>query len=158
VEFRILGELEVLDGARCITPTGTRARALLVLLLTSANEVVASDRLIGGLWGGEPPRESANALQYHVSRLRKLLAPDDMIVTREPGYLIRVAPEQLDLLRFEQLVGEAQSTIKACEIPREYRKVEPRLSVALAWVSRSWQSTSVGSLIAWALRRASMEG
>ena len=70
----------------------------------------ADDRLIDELWGAEPPREAANALQYHVSRLRKLLAPEDMIVTREPGYLIRVHPDQLDLLRFERLVASARDT------------------------------------------------
>ena len=63
---------------------------------------------IDELWGAEPPRAAANALQYHVSQLRKALAPREAIVTQEPGYLIRVGPDELDLLRFERLVEEAQ--------------------------------------------------
>ena len=107
MEFRILGPLEILDGDRPRTLKGSRARALLVLLLTSANEVVSTDRLVDELWGARPPRAAANALQYHVSRLRRALPGEDVIVTREPGYLIRVEPDELDLLRFERLVADA---------------------------------------------------
>jgi DNA-binding SARP family transcriptional activator len=110
VEFRILGPLEILDGDRSLTLKGSRARALLVLLLTSANEVVSADRLVDELWGARPPRAAANALQYHVSRLRRALSGEDVIVTREPGYLIRVEPDELDLLRFERLVADARDT------------------------------------------------
>jgi len=110
VEFRILGPLEILDGDRSLTLKGSRVRALLVLLLTSANEVVSADRLIDELWGARPPRAAANALQYHVSRLRRALSAEDVIVTREPGYLIRVEPDELDLLRFERLVADARDT------------------------------------------------
>jgi DNA-binding SARP family transcriptional activator len=94
---------------------------LLVLLLTSANEVVPADRLIDELWGADPPRTAANALQVHVSRLRRLLAAEDVVVTREPGYLIRVEPDELDLLRFEQLLSDAQNAVPddAARILRE---------------------------------------
>lgn len=109
MEFRILGPIEVVDGDRRLALKGSRLRGLLVLLLTSANEVVSADRLIDELWGARPPRAAGNALQYHVSQLRKALAPGDLIETREPGYVIRVGPDQLDLLRFERLVADAQS-------------------------------------------------
>jgi DNA-binding SARP family transcriptional activator len=110
VEFQILGPLEILDGDRPLALKGSRVRALLVLLLTSANEVVSADRLIDELWGAQPPRAAANALQYHVSRLRKALPREDLVITREPGYLIRIEPDQLDLLRFERLVADARGT------------------------------------------------
>jgi DNA-binding SARP family transcriptional activator len=108
VEFRILGPLEVVEQGRVLTLGGSRQRSLLALLLTRANEVVSADRLIDELWEARPPRTAANALQYHVSRLRKALAPGEAIVTREPGYLIRVGPDELDLFRFERLVEEAR--------------------------------------------------
>jgi DNA-binding SARP family transcriptional activator len=107
VEFRILGPLEVVEEGRLLTLGGPRQRTLLAILLTRANEVVSNDRLIDELWGAHPPRTAANALQYHVSQLRKTLGPSKALVTREHGYLIRVAPHELDLLRFEQLVEEA---------------------------------------------------
>ena len=103
MEFRILGPLEVVDRGRAVTLGGLRQRALLALLLTAANHVVSRDRLIDELWGGDEPRNAANALQYHVSQLRKAIAPSDAIVTQEPGYTIRVTSDELDLLRFERL-------------------------------------------------------
>ena len=108
VEFRILGPLEVVEQGRTLPLGGARQRTLLALLLTRANEVVSADRLIDALWDGRPPRTATNALQYHVSQLRKALAPHEVIVTQEPGYAIRVGPDELDLLRFEVLVEEAQ--------------------------------------------------
>lgn len=103
MDFRILGPLEVVDRGRALNLGGPRQRALLALLLTRANNVVSSDRLIDELWGTEAPRNAANALQYHVSQLRKALAPSDAIATQDPGYVIQVTAEELDLLRFEQL-------------------------------------------------------
>lgn len=108
MEFRILGPLEIVDQGRTLPLGGARQRTLLALLLTRANEVVSVDRLIDELWGVRPPQGAANALQYHVSQLRKALAPSEAIVTQEPGYMIRVGPAELDLLHFERLVHEAQ--------------------------------------------------
>ena len=108
MEFRILGPLEVVESGRALALGGSRQRTLLALLLTRANEVVSKDRLIDDLWGASVPDSPVNALQYHVSQLRKALAPGDAIETHGAGYLLRVQPEELDLLRFERLVGEAQ--------------------------------------------------
>jgi DNA-binding SARP family transcriptional activator len=108
VEFRILGPLEAVGDGGAVALGGSRQRSLLALLLTRANEVVSADRLIDELWDAEPPRAAANALQYHVSQLRKTLGSSDRIVTRDPGYLIRIKPDELDLLRFEALVADAQ--------------------------------------------------
>ena len=110
MEFRILGSLEVVARGRALKLGGSRQRTLLALLLTRANEVVSTDRLIDELWGARPPRTAANALQYHVSQLRKTLAPGGSIVTQDPGYLIKVGPDELDLLRFERLVEEARQS------------------------------------------------
>ena len=106
MEFRILGPVEVVEHGRVLPLGGSRQRALLALLLTRANEVVSADRLIEELWPAEPPQNASNALQYHVSQLRKSLGAD-AIVTQPPGYVLRVGPNELDLLRFEGLVSEA---------------------------------------------------
>jgi DNA-binding SARP family transcriptional activator len=108
VEFRVLGPLEVIDDGRVIVLGGARQRAVLAILLTRANEVVSTERLIDELWGDHPPKAAANAVQYFVSRLRKVLGPD-RIVTRPPGYLIRVERGEFDLERFELLVGRGDA-------------------------------------------------
>jgi DNA-binding SARP family transcriptional activator len=107
VEFRILGPLEAWDDGRRLPLGGVKQRALLAALLLHANEVVPGDRLIEELWGEDSSDTAATSLRVSVSRLRKALPPDTL-VTRPPGYTIRLGPDQLDLHRFERLVEEAR--------------------------------------------------
>ena len=106
MEYRILGPLEVLHDGQPVSLGGSKQRALLVILLLHANEVVSRDRLIDELWGGSPPDTAQTALHVHVSQLRKILG-SETIVTLAPGYSIQVAVGEFDLDRFEQLVDEA---------------------------------------------------
>src|SRR3954447_16799579 len=110
MDFRLLGPLEASDGDRQVPLGGTRQRALLALLLLRANEVVSSDRLVEDLWGEAGLGEGSKALQVAVSRLRKAIGPD-LLVTRKPGYELRVEPGELDLHRFERLVAEGRSAL-----------------------------------------------
>jgi DNA-binding SARP family transcriptional activator len=119
MQFRILGLLEVADGDSVVPLAGAKLRALLGLLLLSANEVVSSDRLIEELWGGSPPGSAAKLVQVYVSQLRKALgSAGELVVTRAPGYLLRVEGEQLDLYRFERLVREADAAEPAVAAAR----------------------------------------
>ena len=112
MDFRILGPLEVCADRRVLPLGGAKQRALLALLLLHRNEVVSVDRVIDGLWGEAPPPTAAKTVQVYVSRLRRLLGPPgaagSRLVTRPPGYLLEVAPEETDLDRFELLVDEAR--------------------------------------------------
>jgi DNA-binding SARP family transcriptional activator len=110
MRFRILGPLEVWDEGVEVSVGGPKPRALLALLLLHPNEVVPADRLIDELWGEDLPERAAAALRVNVSRLRKAL-PQDVMMTRTPGYLIRVEPDDLDLDRFERLVDEGRSLL-----------------------------------------------
>ena len=114
VEFGILGPLRVVrDGAPAeLGPP--RERALLALLLTRANVAVSRDRLIDELWPDDPPRSAVNVLQTYVSHLRRALPPDRLL-TRPPGYLLRVEPGELDLERFERLVEDGRLRLSAGE-------------------------------------------
>jgi hypothetical protein len=109
MEFRILGPLEVHDGAAPVAIPGVRERALPVDLLVHAGGVVPADRLIEDLWGDDPPGNPGNALQGRVSALRPALGPAGaaLLVTRPPGYALEVEPERVDAARFERLVAEA---------------------------------------------------
>ena len=88
---------------------GTKLRALLALLLLHPNQVVSTDRLVDGLWGEAPPKTAPNTLQTHVSHLRSALSGKgagengQLVVTKFPGYLLAVDPEQIDAGRFEHL-------------------------------------------------------
>jgi DNA-binding SARP family transcriptional activator/tetratricopeptide (TPR) repeat protein len=113
MEFRILGPIEVVDGDHRLALGGPKQRALLGLLLLHANKVVSSDRLIDELWSGEGREDAIRALQVAISRLRRALEPDrtsgsrnGAVLTRAPGYLLRVDDECLDVKRFEALLSE----------------------------------------------------
>lgn len=108
MEFRILGPLEVVERGRPVSIRRGKDQALLVYLLLHANEVVPSGTLIDALWNERPPPTASKILQNAVSHLRKQLG-DGRLVTREPGYLLRVDQNELDLQRFERLAKEGRS-------------------------------------------------
>jgi DNA-binding SARP family transcriptional activator len=112
--FRILGPLEIDADGEPVSLAGQKQRALMALLLLDANRVVSTDRIVDALWGERPPKTAATSLQNLVSQLRKLLGPET-VVTRPPGYELRVPPQQLDLHRFERLVDEARGSTSADE-------------------------------------------
>jgi DNA-binding SARP family transcriptional activator len=116
MRFQILGPLEAYDGDRRLPLGGAKQRGLLGMLLLHANEVVSSDRLIDALWGEAGRGDGTKALSVTVSRLRKVLDPDRqrgeaarVLVTRAPGYELRIDSDQLDLHRFERLVAESRA-------------------------------------------------
>ena len=109
MEFRILGPLEVVEEGRPVELGGQKQRALIAVLLLHANQVVSQDRLVEALWESDPPETAHKALQVHVSGLRKLLGKE-RLETRPPGYLLRVADDELDLGRFQRLREEGRFT------------------------------------------------
>jgi DNA-binding SARP family transcriptional activator len=106
MEFRVLGPLEVVEDGRELSLGGTKQRALLANLLLRANQVVSSERLIDELWGESPPATAAKAIQVYVSNLRKQLG--ERLLTRSPGYVLQVDPDEFDLARFEELLDKAR--------------------------------------------------
>jgi len=106
MEFRILGPLEAWEGGAPVAIGGAKQRALLAIFLLHANQVVSIDRLINALWE-EPPANATKAVQVYVSRLRKTLG-GSIPMSRPPGYLLGLLPEQLDLARFRRLRDEAR--------------------------------------------------
>jgi DNA-binding SARP family transcriptional activator len=123
MEFRVLGPLEVRRDGWPIDLRGSKRRAVLALLVLQANEIVRTDRLIEDLWRAELPANAPAALHNHVSRLRKDLG-EDVLVTKPWGYVLRAAPESIDLRRFEELVQEAR--------PLPARERSEKLGAALA--------------------------
>jgi DNA-binding SARP family transcriptional activator/pimeloyl-ACP methyl ester carboxylesterase len=118
LRFRVLGPVEAVDAAGRPVPLGERQRALLAALLARAGEVVSADRLADLLWADDQPDHPAGALHSQVARLRQALragADGDpggegrWLLTRPPGYLLAVEPEEVDAGRFERLLAEADA-------------------------------------------------
>lgn len=113
LEFRVLGPLTVLVDGEVVPAGGPKQRALLALLLLSANRVVSRDRLVAELFPEQSVNSADHALRNHVSRLRKILslADEPRLVARAPGYLLRVEPGELDLERFEVLAEDGRDQL-----------------------------------------------
>ncbi|GAB2934451.1 BTAD domain-containing putative transcriptional regulator [Streptomyces heilongjiangensis] len=109
-----LGPLVLLgdpDGGPLALPPPAE-RSLLVRLALSAGHLVPAETLIDDLWRDRAPRDPVNALQIRLSKLRRALTalglPDDLIVTRSPGYILRIDPADVDAHRFTTLVADAR--------------------------------------------------
>ena len=111
IEFRVLGSLEVVDQDGRLALGGPKQRALLAILLLHRGEPVSSDRLIDEMWGEQPPASANKIVQGYVSNLRKALG-DGLLVTEGRGYVLRVAPGQLDVDRFEALVAQGREALE----------------------------------------------
>jgi DNA-binding SARP family transcriptional activator len=102
----------VWHAGRQVAVAGGRQRALLAILLLHAGEVVSSDRLIDDVWGEEPPEAGGAALRVRISQLRRSMGPaGGLLVTRPPGYVMHLAPDQLDLRRFERLAEDGERAL-----------------------------------------------
>ncbi len=116
VEFRMLGELDLLVGGRPVRIGQARERAALIALLTELNLPVPLDDLADRIWGDRLPRRPREALYSILSRLRRVFADVDTVaIGKQPGgYVLTADPATVDLHRFEQLVARA----RACEDDR----------------------------------------
>ncbi len=110
LEFRILGPLEVVGDEGPIHLGAPKLRATLAILLLNVNRVVSVERLADDLYAGAAPVTAVTQVQRQISELRKTLGAS-AIETRAPGYVIRLAPDQLDLKRFERRADEATQAL-----------------------------------------------
>jgi len=115
LEIRVLGPLEIAWDGRVADLGGVKSRSLIARLLIDRGLAVPVDRLVDSLWGDSDGDGAEIALRSTISRLRKRLrdsgVPDDVIVTRSPGYLLDVAAEVTDAHRFERLVAEGRQQL-----------------------------------------------
>jgi DNA-binding SARP family transcriptional activator len=128
MQARVLGSFQLEEGGKRIPMGGARQGAVLVSLLLHANEVVPSEQLLMDLWGEDSPPSAANSLQAAISRLRRVLPPGRLI-TRAPGYVLRIFPDELDVSQFEQLVSEGREALTAGDAQQAARTLRQALSL-----------------------------
>jgi serine/threonine protein kinase/DNA-binding SARP family transcriptional activator/WD40 repeat protein len=119
MRYCILGGLSVLHDGAPVEIAGHKPRQLLTLLLLHANEIVSTDRIIDELWGEAGTRDKERALWVHVNTLRSALEParrkgDEprILLTRSPGYLLRVERGELDSDQARQLMDEGRALLR----------------------------------------------
>ncbi|MFI7065442.1 BTAD domain-containing putative transcriptional regulator [Kribbella sp. NPDC050124] len=104
--YRVLGPIAVDDGDRTqVIDAGIR-RTLLALLLSRAGSVVSRDILVDAAW--QDARPTQGTIRWHMHALRRLLGAGDELTSTADGYVLHIAPDQLDANRFESLLAEGR--------------------------------------------------
>ena len=132
MRFRLLGPLEIQAGEDDWRGIGApKWRAVLAALLINAGQIVPADVLISEVWPGTPPAKAGNLISIYVLRLRRLLGDTDstLLVTRAPGYLLRLRPGDTDAQVFEALVGEGRRAYAAGEPERAAAQLAEALAL-----------------------------
>jgi predicted ATPase/DNA-binding SARP family transcriptional activator len=121
VEVRVLGPVTIVsaDGREWHLGT-TREAAVLADLVVHAGEVVPVDRLVDDVWRGDPPPGATSTVQTYVKNLRRLIdperggrAPEQILVTARPGYVLRTAGDLVDADQAVRLVEEGRRALEA---------------------------------------------
>ena len=110
MRFRLLGPLEIRAGEGWRGIGAPKWRSVLAALLISPGQIVPADVLISEVWGDEPPAKAANLISIYVLRLRRLMDDADsaLLVTRAPGYQLRLTASDTDALVFETMVRDGR--------------------------------------------------
>ncbi|MFF1684443.1 MULTISPECIES: BTAD domain-containing putative transcriptional regulator [unclassified Streptomyces] len=106
MRYRILGSTQALrDDGTAVPVGGARLRALLTVLALRPGRTVPPQVLADEVWGADPPADASGALQALVGRLRRAIGAD-AVQSLDGGYRLAAASEDIDLFRFERLVGD----------------------------------------------------
>lgn len=106
MRFAVLGTIEARTDDGVLVDLGhLRQQSVLAVLLVEHGRPVPADVLADRIWGDAAPQRARETLYSYLSRLRRILG--DVLVRRPGGYLLEVAPEQIDLHAFRTLVSTA---------------------------------------------------
>jgi DNA-binding SARP family transcriptional activator/tetratricopeptide (TPR) repeat protein len=109
VDFALLGGVEARIDEVPVDLGHARQRCVLAALLVDVNRTVPADQLLDRVWAQRMPHRARNVLSGYLSRLRQVLAPADVRISRQPGgYVLSADPATVDLHHFRGLVGEAR--------------------------------------------------
>ena len=130
--------------------SGALQRTLLAVLLANESKPLPAEPVAMELWAGSPPRNWENALQAHVSRLRRRLAA---VADERPAQLV-VAPGGYRLLVAEDAV-DATVFMRKFTHARVLAMSDPAVAVgALRSALALWRGPALGNVIGGPLCRS----
>ncbi|WP_234810306.1 BTAD domain-containing putative transcriptional regulator [Mycolicibacterium moriokaense] len=118
LSLHVLGPLRIWrDGAEVDAGPQQQGHVLAVLLARVGHPTSTAE-LIDAIWGRDPPTSAVNVLHKYIGALRRVLEPalpargaGSYLSRRGDGYLFTVHPNELDLLRFRNNVGDARTAM-----------------------------------------------
>lgn len=142
MRYELLGNLRVVDGPDISSIGAQKVEILLATLLANADHVVSGNQLMSEIWGEHPPRRALAGLHVYVSELRKFLHRPDRehgpIVTRSPGYVLRLDGDELDARQFLTLAAQGRRLVGE----QRHEEARERLEEALSL----WRGPALGDL------------
>ncbi|WP_137146718.1 BTAD domain-containing putative transcriptional regulator [Mycolicibacterium sp. CR10] len=110
MELGVLGPLHVRRFGLPVAIPGAKPRSILTFLGLNGGAVVPGETLVELLWGTDPPRTAAKALQTHISALRRALG-DGFVLTQGTGWTLNEA--EIDALRYTEATGQGREAMAA---------------------------------------------
>jgi predicted ATPase/DNA-binding SARP family transcriptional activator len=162
VRVALLGPFEVQnDAGDCLPVAGTRLRNLVARLALAGGRPVSTSALAEAVWGDDLPADMPNALQTLVSRARRALGDAAAVEQSAAGYRLAVTSEDVDALRFEQLVaagdveealglwrGPALDDLGEFALPYALRLTDLRLAATVDWMARELEAGRAAAHVA----------
>src|SRR5689334_10054053 len=105
-EIRLLGPVEIWVEKTAWDVGPPQRRATLAALAANAGRPVSPEALVHRVWGEDHPDTARRALHAHITRLRRVFEQAGQhgekvrLVRRSGGYVLDVAADRVDLLRF----------------------------------------------------------
>ena len=121
-----MGPLQVRQGGAPVPIPGAKPRAILTMLGLHGGSVVSADSLLELLWGDDPPRTAAKALQTHISSLRRTLG-DGFILTEGAGWTLAAA--EVDALRYKAAARLGRDAANAGDTSQAVARFEEALTL-----------------------------
>lgn len=116
MRYEIMGPLRVIDEDGKYSISARKVQLMLTVLLIRADQVVPVDQLMAELWGEDLPRRANAGIHVYVSQVRKFLHRPNRsecpVITRPPGYILRLGSDDLDFRVFQRLVAEARDHVR----------------------------------------------
>lgn len=168
MEFHIFGPVELNLGERSHNAGWARERQILAILLMSPGRPVSIETLAARIWDGNPPDKAGESLHSPLSRIRRYLREKglDGVLLRTPaGYVLDIAPDDVDYHRFLRLRNRAQAAADTGDdehAVRLYREAmalcreEPLQGIRSSWAD--WTRAGIEEEVAAvAIRRFELE-
>lgn len=126
--YRVLGLVTAFGQNGELPKLAPKPLSVLATLLLRANQVVSDEQLLTLVWGEEPPPGAKHRLYNYVSELRALLGPE-VIARAGAGYMVNIAPGELDLRVFDDAMAEAHAEIRAGRAADAAQRLRPALAL-----------------------------
>ncbi|MFZ0715018.1 BTAD domain-containing putative transcriptional regulator, partial [Mycobacterium sp.] len=126
MELGVLGPLRVRQGGAPVAIPGAKPRAVLTMLGLHHGSVVSADTLVELLWGEDPPRTAAKALQTHISALRRALG-DGFVLTQGTGWVL--AESDVDASRHKSAARLGRDAAATGDISQAVARFEEALAL-----------------------------